>query len=81
VLNSIAGAAASPSRIAVAKETLGRIELALREMPGDLKEIILLSRLMGFSHAEIAARLGKTEGSVRTALCRGLAKIAHILAE
>lgn len=81
VLNSIAGGAATPSRIAAAKETLGRLEAALRQMPDDLREIILLSRLMGFSHAEIAARLGKTEGSVRTALCRGLAKIAHVLAE
>jgi RNA polymerase sigma-70 factor (ECF subfamily) len=64
-----------------AKETLGRVEAALKEMPEELREIILMSRLMGFSHAEIAARLGRTEGAVRTALCRGLAKIGHVLAE
>ena len=81
LLNSIIGPAQSPSRIASARETLVRVEAALRQMPVDLREIVLLSRLMGFSHGEIAVRLGRSEGAIRTALCRGLAKIAHVLAE
>jgi hypothetical protein len=38
-----------------------------------------MSRLMGLSHAEIAAHRKRSEASVRTALCRALAKVAHVL--
>jgi len=81
LVQSIIGNVATPSRIASARETLARLQDALRSMPEESREIILLSRLMGLTHAEIANRLGKTEAAVRTALYRALAKLAPLLAD
>jgi RNA polymerase sigma-70 factor (ECF subfamily) len=81
LLRAIAGNAATPSHIAAGRESLARIEAALRDLPEDHREIILMSRLMGLSHAEIAEHLDRTESAVRTTLCRALAKLAHLLSE
>jgi RNA polymerase sigma-70 factor, ECF subfamily len=68
-------ALASPSQVAMANEDVKQLEFALDRLPENFRELILMSRLAGMSHAEIAAQMGKKEGAVRTMLHRALAKL------
>jgi RNA polymerase sigma-70 factor (ECF subfamily) len=69
----------TPSRLAVAHEEMARIEAAFERLPEDQREIILMSRMIGLSHKEIAEALGTTDGNVRVRLSRALAKLAGLL--
>jgi RNA polymerase sigma-70 factor (ECF subfamily) len=69
----------TPSREAQAREEMVRIEGAFEKLPDDYREIILLSRMVGMSHKEIAEAQGKSEGAVRVTLSRALAKLAGLL--
>ena len=70
----------TPSRQAAAREDLARLETCLRSLDDDKREVILLSRMVGLSHAEIAAEMGKTEVAVRKLLSRALAELADRMA-
>ena len=70
---------ATPSQHAAGRELLERMEVAFAQLPEDDREVILLSRLAGLSHAEIAERRGATEGAVRTQLYRALGKLGATL--
>ncbi|MCK6447506.1 MAG: RNA polymerase sigma factor [Planctomycetes bacterium] len=72
---------ASPSQAAVAREELERLERAFRELPDDYRQAIVLSRVHGLSGAELAAKLGRTEGATRTLLSRALARLALVMDE
>ena len=65
----------TPSVIACKKEALDRLEKALDELKPEYKEIIVLKRIEGLSHAEIAERLGKNTGAVRMLLARAMAAL------
>lgn len=67
----------TPSRHAAAHEELARLERALHGLDAGKREVILLSRIVGLSHAEIAAELGKSEVAVRKQLSRALAELAE----
>jgi RNA polymerase sigma-70 factor (ECF subfamily) len=69
----------TPSRFAMAKEELERIESAFEALPDHHREVIVLSRIVGLSHAEISAQMGKTEAATRTLLSRALAQLAEVL--
>lgn len=69
----------SPSSQAAAREELARVEAAFTKLSAEKQEVVLMSRLMGLSHAQIAADLGKTEVAVRSILSRALAEIATML--
>ena len=73
------GAFCSPSRHAIAREELARVENAFEQLPEDQREVVILARLVGMSRAEIAEQTGRTEGAVRTLLWRALARLAEIL--
>lgn len=77
----LAAGLASPSQAAVAGELLGRLEEAFAELAEDEREVVLLSRVVGLSRAEVAAALGRTENGVRNLLNRTLAKLAARLDE
>jgi len=68
----------TPSRHAVAREELAGFERAFAELPDDYREAILLRRVVGLDYAEIAAKLGKTEGAVRNLVYRGIARLAAL---
>jgi len=70
--------AATPSRDAIAREELAVAEAAFCDLPEHYQQAIMLSR--GLSHAEIAARMGRSEGAVRNLVYRGLALVAEALA-
>ena len=69
-------AGATPSHEAIAREELERLERAFADLPPAWREVIVLVRLSGLSHAEAARRLGRTEGSTRVLLSRALARLA-----
>lgn len=69
----------SPSREAAGKEEAERIEKAFAELSDEKKEIILLARVAGLSHADIASQLSISEGTARMRLFRALGELAEIL--
>ena len=64
------------AREAFAPLELERLEAAFAELPPAWREVIVLVRLSGLSHAEAARRLGRSEASTRTLLSRALARLA-----
>jgi len=71
----------SPSHHAIAREELARIECAFEELPEDYREVIVLARVVGLPHADIAAQMGRNEGAVRVLLSRALASLARLTRE
>lgn len=71
----------SPSGHAVAAETAARIERAFDALGEDERDLIMRSRLAGQCHRDIAADTGRSEGAVRVALHRALARLARHLDE
>ena len=69
----------SPSEQAIAREELERVEGAFGQLAPEKQEVVLMARLMGLSHAQIAKELGKSEGAVRVMLHRALAELAEHL--
>lgn len=69
----------TPSQALQAREEMLRIEVAFEKLPEEYREVILLSRMIGLTHKEIAEVQGKTEGAVRVTLSRALAKLAGFL--
>ncbi|MEM7204463.1 MAG: sigma-70 family RNA polymerase sigma factor [Planctomycetota bacterium] len=72
--------AAPPAR-AIAREEVARLAVALEELPEQYREVIVRARLLGLSHREIAADLGKSEGAVRVLLFRAVARLGTLLAD
>jgi RNA polymerase sigma-70 factor, ECF subfamily len=69
----------SPSRQAMVREEIARVERAFAELEDDHREVITLARIVGLSHAEIALRLDRSEGAVRKLLFRALRVLAEKL--
>jgi RNA polymerase sigma-70 factor (subfamily 1) len=78
-LAAVYGTLGSPSQNAVARETLDAMEAAFDRLPEDRREIIVLARVVGLDHADIAQRLGCSEASARQRLFRALAELAEWL--
>jgi RNA polymerase sigma factor (sigma-70 family) len=66
----------TPSRAAAAREEVERFERAFASLDEDERELILLARIEGLSHAEIAERTGRTEVACRKALSRALFRLS-----
>jgi len=71
-LNSVC----SPSEAVAGAEDLERFERVFAGLPEDYRRVILLARIVGCSHAEIAEELGCTEGASRMLLNRALVRLA-----
>jgi RNA polymerase sigma-70 factor (ECF subfamily) len=65
----------TPSVIMRKAESLDRLEKALDKLKPEYKEVIVLKRIEGLSHAEIGNRLGKNTGAVRMLLARAMAAL------
>lgn len=70
---------ASPSRVLQSREAEAEFEAAFATLPEDYREAITLHRLVGLSHAEIAERMGRSEGAVRNLVHRGMARLSLAL--
>lgn len=69
----------SPSGEVMGKEEVERLEQALSELPDDYREIVVLARIVGMSHQDIADHLGRTKPSVRNALGRAITRLGQAL--
>ncbi len=69
----------TPSQHAIAREQLERVERAIAELPDDLRQVVVLSRVVGLSRSAVAEEIGKSEGAVRMMLHRALARVADRL--
>ena len=69
----------TPSQAAIGREMAERLEAAFDELPEDYREVLTLHRVVGLSHAEAAAQMGRTVDSVRNLLHRALARLSGIL--
>ncbi|MFQ5505729.1 MAG: RNA polymerase sigma factor, partial [Planctomycetota bacterium] len=66
----------TPSEYAIARESEEQFEAAFDLLSEDHREIIVLSRILRLSHAEIAERLGRSEVAVRSLLSRALVALS-----
>ena len=71
----------SPSQQAAAREELDKLEECFARLPEEQQEVILLAKQVGLSRREVAAAMGRTEGSVRMLLSRAMAHLAELLDE
>jgi len=69
----------TPSQVAMAREDLGRAQAAFESLPVRYRQAIVLHRLDGLTHAEIAEQLGTSAGAARNLVYRGLAAIGRAL--
>lgn len=60
------------SQLAAASELGERMERAFDELSDEHRHVIAMSRIVGLSHAQIAADMGRSEGAVRVLLSRAL---------
>lgn len=71
----------TPSQDAVAREQLERFEAAYQELSPNHREVILLARIVGLSHEEVAERMGSTVSATWSLLSRALARLSTQLEE
>ncbi|MCA9323216.1 MAG: RNA polymerase sigma factor [Planctomycetes bacterium] len=71
----------TPSRVAMAREEVARIESAFDLLSEDERQVLIRSRFIGSSLAEIAREDGVSEGTIRSRLHRALARLSTSLAE
>ncbi|MBI1382702.1 MAG: sigma-70 family RNA polymerase sigma factor [Planctomycetaceae bacterium] len=67
---------ASPTGAAIGHEELERLARGLDFLSEDQREVVLLSRVVGLSRAEVASEMGRTEASVRNLLHRALGELS-----
>ena len=65
----------SPSSRAARREQGVLLADALERLPEDYREVIVLRNLQGLSFPEVAARMGRSVGSVEKLWMRGLARL------
>ena len=76
--SALPGSLLTPSRVAMGREELARLERAFEQLPPDSRQVIVLHRLVGLTHAEIAAQLGRSEAATRKLLGRALAQLGQL---
>jgi RNA polymerase sigma-70 factor (ECF subfamily) len=74
-----AGNDPTPSRLAARREVTSEMAVALDSLPDDQRQAVRLKHLDGWSVAEIAKTLGKTETAVAGLLRRGLVALRQRL--
>lgn len=64
---------ATPTWNLTSKERLDEVEGAIRALPDDYCEVVMLSRVEGLAHEEVALRMGRSVSAVQSLLLRALA--------
>ncbi|HTO40868.1 MAG TPA: RNA polymerase sigma factor [Rhizomicrobium sp.] len=75
----IAADAPGPEQTAIARDELRHLQAALDRLPPRARQVILLRRVEGLSRAQIAQRMGITEGTVSQHLEHGIRALVEIL--
>jgi RNA polymerase sigma-70 factor (ECF subfamily) len=71
----------SPSQRAARQEQLLRLAEALARLPEDQRMAVELHHLRGCAVAEVARRMGRSDGAVGALLVRGLKRLRVMLRE
>ena len=69
----------TPESQTVGKESVRYVRRVLEELPGEQREVILLSFFSGLSHPEVAERLGIPLGTAKTRIRLGMSKLRESL--
>ena len=69
----------SPSREVMGQEEIERLESALEQLPDDYREVVVLARIVGMPHRDIAEHLGRTVSSVRNVLGRAITRLGMVM--
>jgi RNA polymerase sigma factor (sigma-70 family) len=72
---------ATPSQEAAAREDLARLESAFAKLSDPERRVILLARIAGMSHEEVARTMGRTVLATRSLLSRAMARLAILMEE
>lgn len=57
-------------------ETYEQLEQAIKSLPDDMREVLLLRKVEGLTSREVAEQLGRSDASVRQLASRAMAKVA-----
>lgn len=68
----------TPSEVVVLGEETERAQRLLAELPESYRRVIVLARVEGLSHRDVAQRMGITESASRMLLSRALRRLAHL---
>ena len=71
----------SPERVAETEFDQQLVRRAILRLASDQQQVIMLSFIEGFSYAEIASTLGKSEGAIRVIQHRALKRMRNTLEE
>jgi RNA polymerase sigma-70 factor (ECF subfamily) len=77
----LAAPQSTPSQRAVARERAVLLAAALEALPADYAEVIVLRHFEGLPFAEVAARLGRSQDSVKKVWVRALGRLREVLRE
>ena len=72
-------ASGNPYRALEAKDRSGLVRRGLDQLPGKLREAVILRDLQGLSYQEMAERLALPEGTVKSRINRGREELARLL--
>src|SRR4030095_16831373 len=67
----------NPYRALEAKDRSGMVRRGLDQLPGKLREAVILRDLQGLSYQEMASRLALPEGTVKSRINRGREELAR----
>lgn len=70
-----------PDEVLLRREELTAVREGVLRLDGEKRKILLMREYAGMSYADIAARLGVEEGTVKSRLSRARAALAEILKE
>jgi RNA polymerase sigma-70 factor (ECF subfamily) len=76
---TVLDAALDPAEAASLRHEMALLAAAIDTLPARCREIVVLRKLDGLTHREIAARLGLAEETVQVQIGRGMDKIALYL--
>ncbi len=71
----------SPSKTVRREERFDRFQDALRKLPPDYREVVLLSRIEGLRIKEIAQRMNRTPKAVAHLLARAMTRLKDLLVD
>ncbi len=75
-LSEVYASMATPSQVLDARERVERFERAFAQLSAGDQQLIVLARVEGLPHAEIAVRLQTTEAASKKALSRAMVRLA-----
>ncbi|MFY9343552.1 MAG: sigma-70 family RNA polymerase sigma factor [Planctomycetota bacterium] len=78
-VDAVPAASASVSGLAIRNEDLEALEQCFDELSPEHRQVIVAARLIGQSHAEIAAETGRSVEAVGMLLHRALARLARLM--